>query len=51
MSIFAENLVDLDLQVTDKEQVIRKLASLVVGAGRGSDVDQIVVFTINSATN
>ena len=42
MSIFAENLVDLDLQVTDKEQVIRKLASLVVAAGRGSDIDQIV---------
>ena len=42
MSIFAENLVDLDLQVTDKEQVIRKLAALVVAAGRGTDLDQIV---------
>jgi PTS system fructose-specific IIC component len=43
MSIFAENLVDLDLQVSDKTDAIRKLAHLVVAAGRGTDVEQIVV--------
>lgn len=42
MSVFAPELVDLELQATDKHDAIRKLAQLVVAAGRGTDVDQIV---------
>ena len=42
MSVFAPELVDLNLQATDKHDAIRKLAQLVVAAGRGTDVDQIV---------
>jgi PTS system fructose-specific IIC component len=42
VSVFAPELVDLELQATDKHDAIRKLAQLVVAAGRGTDVDQIV---------
>ena len=42
MSVFAPELVELNLQATDKHDAIRKLAQLVVAAGRGTDVDQIV---------
>jgi PTS system fructose-specific IIC component len=42
VSVFAPELVDLNLQATDKHDAIRKLAQLVVAAGRGTDVDQIV---------
>jgi fructose PTS system EIIBC or EIIC component len=37
MNIFAVELIDLDLQVTDKVAAIRSLAERAVAAGRGSD--------------
>lgn len=42
MSVFAPELVDLEMVATDKVDAIRQLAKLVVAAGRGSDVDQIL---------
>lgn len=42
MSVFAEDLVDLNLVSTDKVGVITELARLVVASGRGSDIERIV---------
>jgi PTS system fructose-specific IIC component len=41
MTVFAPELVDLQFSAADKTDAIRQLASKVVAAGRGSDVDQI----------
>lgn len=46
MSVFAPELVNLNLQATDKHDAIRQMAQLVVDAGRGTDVDQIVADVI-----
>lgn len=42
MSVFAPELVNLEMSATDKVDAIRQLAQLVVDAGRGTDVEQIV---------
>lgn len=42
MSVFSADLVKLDLVASDKKDAITQLAGLVVAAGRGTDVDQIV---------
>ncbi len=42
MSIFAANLINLDISATDKYAAIRELAELAVAGGRGKDADQIV---------
>lgn len=42
MSVYASNLVALNLVVSNKQEAIRELAQLVVNAGRGTDVAQIV---------
>ena len=39
---FARELIELNLDADDKVTAIRKLAELVVAAGRGTDVDTIV---------
>lgn len=41
MSVYAAELVVLDLVATDKRDAIRQLAELVVAAGRGDDASQI----------
>jgi mannitol/fructose-specific phosphotransferase system IIA component (Ntr-type) len=42
MSVFSANMVNLQMSATDKVDAIRQLAQLVVDAGRGTDVEQIV---------
>ena len=42
MSVFSADLVDLDLQASDKVQAVTQMAQLVVDAGRGNNVAQIV---------
>ncbi len=42
MSVFAANLINLNMSSTDKVAAIRELAELAVSAGRGTDADQIV---------
>ena len=42
MSVFSADLVNLDMYASDKTEAIRQMAHLVVAAGRGTDVDQIV---------
>ena len=42
MSVFSAQLVDLHLEADNKLDAIRQLAQLVVDAGRGTDVEQIV---------
>ena len=42
MSVFAPEMVNLEMSATDKVDAIRQLAQLVVAAGRGTDVEQIV---------
>jgi PTS system fructose-specific IIC component len=42
MSVFAANLINLDMSATDKNAAIRELAELAVAGGRGKDADQIV---------
>lgn len=42
MSVFSAQLVNLQLEADDKLDAIRQLAQLVVDAGRGTDVEQIV---------
>ncbi|CAB4337176.1 MAG: hypothetical protein F2839_03475 [Actinobacteria bacterium] len=42
MTVFATELVDLELVASDKVDAITKLAELVVASGRGTDLDQIV---------
>lgn len=41
MSVFAAELIDLDLQATTKEEAIQALAEMAVAAGRGTDAPQI----------
>ena len=41
MSVFAAELIDLDLQATTKQEAIAALAEMAVAAGRGTDADQI----------
>ncbi len=42
MSVFAADLIDLNLSAEDKVEAIRSLAQRAVVSGRGSDADQIV---------
>jgi len=42
MSVFAANLINLNMSSTDKVAAIRELAELAVAAGRGKDAEQIV---------
>ena len=42
MSVFSSDLVNLDMYASDKTEAIRQMAHLVVSAGRGTDIDQIV---------
>lgn len=42
MSVFAANLINLNIAATDKVAAITELAELAVAAGRGKDADQIV---------
>ena len=42
MSVFSPDLVNLDLYANDKTEAISQMAALVVAAGRGTDLDQIV---------
>ena len=42
MSAFSPDLVNLDLYASDKTEAISQMAALVVAAGRGTDLDQIV---------
>lgn len=42
MSVFARELVDLQLDAASKVEAITKLAQLVVDSGRGTDVNLIV---------
>jgi PTS system fructose-specific IIC component len=42
MSVFAANLINLNMSATDKVAAIRELAELAVAAGRGKDAEQIV---------
>ena len=42
MTVYSADLVNLELVATDKSDAVRQLAALVVAAGRGTDVDQIV---------
>ncbi|MEY3697210.1 MAG: putative fructose-specific permease [Actinomycetota bacterium] len=42
MSVFAANLINLNMSSTDKVAAIRELAELAVSAGRGTDAEQIV---------
>lgn len=41
MSVFAAELIELDLQATTKQEAIAVLAEMAVAAGRGSDAEQI----------
>jgi PTS system fructose-specific IIC component len=41
MSVFAANLIDLNLSANDKVEAIRQLAELAVAAGRGTNAEQI----------
>jgi PTS system fructose-specific IIC component len=42
VSVFSAELVNLELVAGDKTDAVRQMAQLVVAAGRGTDVDQIV---------
>lgn len=42
MSVFAANLINLNISATDKVSAIAELAQLAVTAGRGKDADQII---------
>ena len=42
MSVFSAKLIDLNMHATDKANAIRQMASLVVAAGRGTDIERIV---------
>ena len=42
MSVFAPELVLLNLVAADKIEAIKKMAQVIVQTGRGTDVDQIV---------
>ena len=42
MSVFAADLIDLNLSAEDKFEAIRSLAQRAVTSGRGSDAEQIV---------
>ena len=42
MSVFAPELVDFHLSAADKQEAVLKMANLVVRAGRGNNVEQIV---------
>lgn len=42
MSVFAADLIDLNLSTEDKFEAIRSLAQRAVTSGRGSDAEQIV---------
>lgn len=42
MSVFSADLVNLDLYASDKTEAILQMAQMVVTAGRGTDVNQIV---------
>ena len=42
MSVFAEDIINLEMTATDKVGAIRELAQLVVASGRGTNLDQIV---------
>ena len=42
MSVFAANLINLNISATDKVSAIAELAQLAVTAGRGKDADLIV---------
>lgn len=42
MSVFSAEMVNLEMSAADKVDAIRQLAQLVVDAGRGTDVEQIV---------
>lgn len=41
MSVFASELVDFEFSAPNKTEAIRQLASKVVAAGRGTDINQI----------
>lgn len=41
MSVFAAELINLDLQATDKVSAIKSLAEMAVAAGRGTNAGQI----------
>jgi fructose PTS system EIIBC or EIIC component len=41
MSVFAAELINLDLQATDKVSAIKSLAEMAISAGRGTDAEQI----------
>lgn len=42
MSVFAANLINLNLSANDKVEAIRELAELAIVGGRGSDAELIV---------
>ena len=42
MSIFAANLINLNLSASNKLEAIRELAEIAISAGRGTDAEQIV---------
>lgn len=42
MSIFAANLINLNMSASDKVEAIRELADIAVAAGRGTNAEQIV---------
>ena len=42
MSVFSADLVNLDLYASDKTEAIEQMAAMVVAAGRGTDINQIV---------
>lgn len=46
MSVFSPDLVDLNLDATDKVEAIQKMAAMVVAAGRGTDANQIAADVI-----
>ena len=41
MSVFSTDLINFSLEASDKVDAISKMAAMVVGAGRGSDAEQI----------
>jgi PTS system fructose-specific IIC component len=43
MSVFAAELIDLNLEATTKQEAISALAALAVASGRGTDAAQISV--------
>ena len=46
MSVFSEDLIILDLVVTDKVDAIKQMAAVAVAAGRGTDAGQIAADVI-----